>query len=625
MYDKKGNKHSDFGKTWGAMKKDKANASFMQTGNGMYVIDIDSKKIPKKYKKWVQSLGHPTVETARGYHYYVKSKFKMKTQQNIFKDPDFKVDIRGEGGLIFTDYWGDDKRISYIKTGKNLKDEKFKITGSLPDEVVTQREKKKDVERGDVGQMSKKEVKRLVSKLDIKEYTDRDSWMRMLASIYHAGGSEVKKIAMKWSKGDSEQFDEGSFDQVWSQLELDKYGEDISAGTLIHASQGEKLPEPTSLFKKEEGSVRPLTKKEKKKKKKEEKKKKKEYDLLRIEGVMDDKELARQANEVTLFEGLMAEGYHTILYGASGSNKTTISAWACVEMLKEHKDKIVQFWAFDSDRIHNNEIYKYIRENNMTDRFLLIVNNTAQGFKDHYEMAIENKTDMSDVVIVIDTYKFVTDDVNNKNANKNILHKIKALQNLGATILTLAHSNKDGANFSGTAELSQDTDALMIIHREKDDTTGDVTTTIKTSTRARFGVPTGGITLMSNGNGVVGGDYHAKVLRNITKIENKFDGGDSDVFEEAKKKKEEVAKKLKLKEYDDKKYIDELVRIIDDLNRVTGRALTTTIIADAKSQEGMSKNLVTRLLRDYDSKYWKSKVFRHSKKGKSTKRYKSVK
>ena len=199
------------------------------------------------------------------------------------------------------------------------------------------------------------------------------------------------------------------------------------------------------------------------------------------------------------------------------------------------------------------------------------------------------------------------------------------MQNLGATRSTLAHSNKDGANFSGTAELSQDTDALMIIHREKDDTTGDVTTTIKTSTRARFGVPTGGITLMSNGNGVVGGDYHAKVLRNITKIENKFDGGDSDVFEEAKKKKEEVAKKLKLKEYDDKKYIDELVRIIDDLNRVTGRALTTTIIADAKSQEGMSKNLVTRLLRDYDSKYWKSEIFRHSKKGKSTKRYKSVK
>ena len=211
------------------------------------------------------------------------------------------------------------------------------------------------------------------------------------------------KLFDKWSK-QSDKYDGTTPLNKWDDFQNNAQG-DITVWTLVHMAYGEKLPEPTSLFKKEEGSVRPLTKKEKKKKKKEEKKKKKEYDLLRIEGVMDDKELARQANEVTLFEGLMAEGYHTILYGASGSNKTTISAWACVEMLKEHKDKIVQFWAFDSDRIHNNEIYKYIRDNNMTDRFLLIVNNTAQGFKDHYEMAIENKTDMSNVVIVIDSYR----------------------------------------------------------------------------------------------------------------------------------------------------------------------------------------------------------------------------
>jgi len=222
----KGSKEVNFGKSWEGLAK--GNATFMQTGNGMYVIDLDTKKVPKALK----ILGVPTIETKRGYHWYVKSEVDMTTLQAVLPN----VDIRGNGGLVFTSC-EDSKIASYIKTGKEIKGKKAdKVTAWLLDNTTATVYKKREVKERSDDVMSLDEVKTLLKQHDIKEFSNREDWMRMLAAIYDAN-PKAKKLAIKWSKGDAGQFDIGSFNSVWSQLETGQYGESITRGTLIGASE----------------------------------------------------------------------------------------------------------------------------------------------------------------------------------------------------------------------------------------------------------------------------------------------------------------------------------------------------------------------------------------------------
>jgi hypothetical protein len=243
--DEQGKKKPYFGRKWGKMSKEESNARFIQTGQGLYVIDIDTKIIPEKYKKFLNILGEPTVETARGYHYYIKSDVPMKNHTDIFHDADFKVDIRGEGGLVFTEYWGDEKEISYTRVGKVIKDKKGKIFKSLPEHVRNPRTKKSNIEDcEDCGTWSIKKIKELLEEKSIFDYSRREEWMGMLGAIYNAAKNKNKAraVAMKWSREDKEQWDEKAFDNVWSQLESGQY-----TGWMPGVLLGEKK-DPASLF-----------------------------------------------------------------------------------------------------------------------------------------------------------------------------------------------------------------------------------------------------------------------------------------------------------------------------------------------------------------------------------------
>lgn len=461
----------------------------------------------------------------------------------------------------------------------------------------------------------KEDIKKMLKNIDPD--CSYQEWLQVGFALYDWCPKRGFKLFDKWSKK-SDKYDGTTVDK-WSDFAQNASG-DITIGTLVHLAYGEKLPDPVTLFKKVDKGVVGVKKNYSSE---EVEQKKKEFNLLNIEGVMDDAELERQAKEVILFEGLLAEGYHTVLYGAAGSNKTTISSWACVQMLKEFPTKIVHYWAFDSDRIHNNEIYKYTKSEGVNDRFLLITQKSADYFEEYYNEARDHGYDLSNLVIVIDTYKFITSDVNSKAANKKVLHEIKRLQTLGASILTLSHANKDGANFSGTGELSQDTDALMVISREKDEDSGNITTTIKTETRSRFGVPTGGITLMSNGKDVKGAEYHNKIFNNLKKIENRHESSANDIDVFAKEK--EIKAKKKLKEIEDTKEIKEITRIIKYLkNGENTKALQTTIVNEAKAI-GLSERQVLKILRDYDDVHWTWKDYRHKNGGRPTKQYKLIK
>ncbi len=274
-------KHPNFKKTkdgrWGSMSKSKANASFIEIPKGMYVVDIDTKKIPKKYKAFMKALGSPTVETANGFHYYIQSFVPLTTQQNIFKDDDFKVDIKTEGGLIFTSYWGKSDHVWYKKVGKMQEDPKYKIFKMLPTYVREGGKKIKTVERGDVGKTPLKNIKDALDRVDIKDYSTEESWFHMLASIYHGGGAKAEELARNWSKGDGDSYDKEAFDTKWDRLLSADFGEDISVGSLFDAAKGE---EAADSFGKEKGSVQPISKKEKKKRDAK-------RDIKKLEGVED--------------------------------------------------------------------------------------------------------------------------------------------------------------------------------------------------------------------------------------------------------------------------------------------------------------------------------------------------
>ena len=110
-----GKKVVDMGKSWGNLPKRKANAVAILTGDGLMVVDIDTKDLKSIDKKLKKLLGEPTVETANGYHYYFTGDVaQIKQTQGLFD----KVDIRNKGGLVFSEYFGKDKSIGYKWLGE---------------------------------------------------------------------------------------------------------------------------------------------------------------------------------------------------------------------------------------------------------------------------------------------------------------------------------------------------------------------------------------------------------------------------------------------------------------------------------------------------------------------------
>lgn len=143
--DENGKKRAGFGKVWGNMPKRKANAEATLTGDGLMVLDIDTKDLSKVDSKLVELLGEPTVETYNGYHYYFTGDVEdIKQTQGLFH----KVDVRNTGGLVFSGYWGDDESISYKVVG-----EPVELKGKLKKYLLKASKKRRLSEQKRVGKI----------------------------------------------------------------------------------------------------------------------------------------------------------------------------------------------------------------------------------------------------------------------------------------------------------------------------------------------------------------------------------------------------------------------------------------------------------------------------------------
>lgn len=240
--DSRGKKQVNFGKKWGQMPRKKANARFLRTGNGLVVIDLDQRIIPKKLKKL---LGKPTVRTARGWHWYIRTDKRLKTMKGIDKG----LDIRAEGGLVFTDYWGDEEGISYERVGKVIKDKKVvkKLIKKYPSIVPSeQTEEHTEGELVDEAAVTpRREVKKMLSVLGPEYYDDHDAWLKVGMALKSWGIESGKveaawRLFDKWSRQSKGHYNERANRRRWESFDANG----ITLGTLAMMAKEEGYEPP---------------------------------------------------------------------------------------------------------------------------------------------------------------------------------------------------------------------------------------------------------------------------------------------------------------------------------------------------------------------------------------------
>ena len=156
-WDKETNKKTtNFGKFWGKMKRNEANTIAFKTGEGLVVVDVDTKNLDEIDKVIGSELKKltPTVTTKRGYHYYFNFKrsneFVNKAAYGEF------VDVRSDGGLIFAKYIGKNPNISYKETGKIYKkipkklEKRLRELMEIKSKVAAKRDRWSRIEKGGI-------------------------------------------------------------------------------------------------------------------------------------------------------------------------------------------------------------------------------------------------------------------------------------------------------------------------------------------------------------------------------------------------------------------------------------------------------------------------------------------
>jgi len=495
------------------------------------------------------------------------------------------------------------KQISVFKKGKALKLANAKVIENQIKKDDEQRLKDLEDKKSDT---SVKEVKEKLSTLnpDMKE----PQWMTVARSLHTWNPKKGFKLFKKWSKG-GENYQKGVCETKWEHLEKTNKGEQ-GIGTLM------KMRPNGTIY--EEEHFKPLTEKQLKKIKKQAVKREvkkqmeaevhKKYlnentEFVNVDFGMNDEKVKDMKSQKHLYQGMVVEGLHSVLYGAAGTNKTTVMGWMTVKMLLDNPEKYVHFWSFDAQQSHNLAMYNYAKEMGVSDRMKIINDQTAADWEKHYQKAITADADLSSLIIVNDTLKFITDDVNSKTAMKKTMHFIKEVCQLGASTITLSHANKDGLKQSGTAELEQDGDALFRIERDTNKDTGEVTVSIRSSGRCRFN--TKDFSLVSKPDG----DDYEYLYSSMTTMKR------SDEFVDIVEKHDEenVSKKPTEKE---RLAMKEIKRIIKDLSKgKKNNAWHNTIEIEARRQEKLSPSIVASVLRKFDGNKWTYKL----KKKKGTK------
>ncbi|WP_457743255.1 hypothetical protein, partial [Sulfurimonas sp.] len=210
-------------------------------------------------------------------------------------------------------------------------------------------------------------------------------------------------------------------------------------------------------------------------------------DMLLNKFQMDQEERKRLKNIRYLFPSLIVQGYHHYLYGPAGAGKTTVILHLAIEICRRNPDIVIYFFYLDGSQNMAAEATEYIESLHLQNNIKILTKGSSQEYVNILNQAVSTKLNLQGSLFIYDTFKFITSDINSKNANKSAMHFIKQLLKLGGTFISLGHTNKDSKKQSGTAEIEQDSDALLRIDSTQDHT-GYQTATISQAGRCRMSV-----------------------------------------------------------------------------------------------------------------------------------------
>ena len=184
---------------------------------------------------------------------------------------------------------------------------------------------------------------------------------------------------------------------------------------------------------------------------------------------------------------LIPRGYHIVLYGAAGSGKTTVALYLCSQIVLNNPHVEIYFLYLDGQLGMAANYEMYLEEKEIDERYNILTNVHLEDALTLIESAVKSGERKAEfMVIVLDTLKYLNPNINNKDANVKAMQRIKKLTSLGVTFISLHHTNKDGENFSGTAEIEQDGDAILKIVTAPGDESHSRISTIQEGGRVRF-------------------------------------------------------------------------------------------------------------------------------------------
>lgn len=202
---------------------------------------------------------------------------------------------------------------------------------------------------------------------------------------------------------------------------------------------------------------------------------------------MTKEEKERAMHMVFFLESLIPQGYHIIIYGAAGSGKTTILLHLCHEIAKSHKDAEIFYLYLDGQVGMAGQYMEHLEKNGLSDRLNILTKVNIDEAFTLIEKTIETKEIApQNLIVVLDTLKYLNPNINNKDANVKAMQRIKKLTSKGITFISLHHTNKDGNNYSGTADIEQDGDAMLKIVTALGDDPHTRVSTIQEGGRVRY-------------------------------------------------------------------------------------------------------------------------------------------